>query len=467
MAYSSPFMKAVTTAKDPMSCIVGPPPPPISSKKVIYTPFSRVTTTDKKQCIRGLIYKNLASSSANHCQLNWSNIPDVVLIKIYKNLSFLDRARASSVCKHWHDIYKLPELWHKFEFEFTQESTSYIKSTPPRLVKQVIQQYTKHLKYVTIKVDSHQASAEAACDILSRLVNCSLKTLELMLTARPSFHLVNPVKLLTPLTVVLVNSPTLSSLALDETPVDDPWLENMAVSNKDSLMLLKIASCPLVSSKGMLHVADTCRQLHELNINYVHVSDSLLLALSREEHVKLKHLCVNVICENNDTPMQHHVIKKQSWDALASHSPSTIVSMCFYVLRDTDFTPFFTYVTPATHVYFGRSVSRDVLIRMGENCPKLQELVICANGNQPLDEPIVTIARKCKELHSLGLGECEVSCSCLVKVARLCGERLTEFFVREEVVFEDDEYDLDTMTSEVCQYLGRTWSAECMPFWNE
>lgn len=94
-------------------------------------------------------------------QLSWSNIPDVVLIKIYKNLSFLDRARASSVCKHWHYIYKLPELWHKFEFEFTQESTSYIKSTPPRLVKQVIQQYAKHLKYVTIKVDSHQVSTHS------------------------------------------------------------------------------------------------------------------------------------------------------------------------------------------------------------------------------------------------------------------------------------------------------------------
>lgn len=37
------------------------------------------------------------------------------------------------------------------------------------------------------QVDSSRESAEAACDILSQLVHCSLKTLGLISTARPSF----------------------------------------------------------------------------------------------------------------------------------------------------------------------------------------------------------------------------------------------------------------------------------------
>lgn len=41
--------------------------------------------------------------------------------------------------------------------------------------------------YFLSKVDSSKESAEAACDILSQLVNCSLKTLGLISTARPSF----------------------------------------------------------------------------------------------------------------------------------------------------------------------------------------------------------------------------------------------------------------------------------------
>lgn len=40
---------------------------------------------------------------------------------------------------------------------------------------------------VCCQVDSSRESAEAACDILSQLVNCSLKTLGLISTARPSF----------------------------------------------------------------------------------------------------------------------------------------------------------------------------------------------------------------------------------------------------------------------------------------
>ena len=38
-----------------------------------------------------------------------------------------------------------------------------------------------------LQVDSSTESAEAACAILSQLVNCSLKTLGLISTARPSF----------------------------------------------------------------------------------------------------------------------------------------------------------------------------------------------------------------------------------------------------------------------------------------
>lgn len=37
------------------------------------------------------------------------------------------------------------------------------------------------------QVDSCTESAEAACDILSQLVNCTIKTLGLISTARPSF----------------------------------------------------------------------------------------------------------------------------------------------------------------------------------------------------------------------------------------------------------------------------------------
>lgn len=139
-------------------------------------------------------------------------------------------------------------------------------------------------------MDSCTESAEAACDILSQLVNCTIKTLGLISTARPSFMDVSQVGLrficpffvfslsvdvilvkvkqsklfwltehplptpqahfVSALTVVFVNSKSLSSIKIDDTPVDDPSLKVLVANNSDTLKLLKMSSCPHVSPAG-------------------------------------------------------------------------------------------------------------------------------------------------------------------------------------------------------------------------
>lgn len=54
------------------------------------------------------------------------------------------------------------------------------------------------------------------------------------------------------LTVVFVNSKSLSSLKIDDTPVDDPSLKVLVANNSDTLKLLKMSSCPHVSPAGKL-----------------------------------------------------------------------------------------------------------------------------------------------------------------------------------------------------------------------
>ncbi|RXM92327.1 E3 ubiquitin-protein ligase MYCBP2 [Acipenser ruthenus] len=51
------------------------------------------------------------------------------------------------------------------------------------------------------------------------------------------------------LTVVFVNSKSLSSLQISDTPVDDPSLKVLVANNSDTLRLLKISSCPRVSRR--------------------------------------------------------------------------------------------------------------------------------------------------------------------------------------------------------------------------
>lgn len=58
------------------------------------------------------------------------------------------------------------------------------------------------------QVDSCTESAEAACDILSQLVNCTIKTLGLISTARPSFMDVSQVRLSLRFLCPFISSPS-------------------------------------------------------------------------------------------------------------------------------------------------------------------------------------------------------------------------------------------------------------------
>lgn len=54
--------------------------------------------------------------------------------------------------------------------------------------------------------------------------------------------------------MVFVNSKSLSSLKIDDTPVDDPSLKVLVANNSDTLKLLKMSSCPHVSPAGTVSV---------------------------------------------------------------------------------------------------------------------------------------------------------------------------------------------------------------------
>lgn len=221
-------------------------------------------------------HKRRASSFALTPAEDWGNLPHHVVLQIFQHLSLVDRARASSVCRCWNDVFHTPDLWRRFEFELNQPATSYLRSTHPDLIQQIIKRHAQHLQYVSFKVshvlsppppfsqhsclkrqhvpyfyaiccrtvhdtsdvlalvglthggwdysdtsifpflnfvffiyiflnlnvesllvnqvDSCTESAEAACDILSQLVNCTIKTLGLISTARPSFMDVSQVR---------------------------------------------------------------------------------------------------------------------------------------------------------------------------------------------------------------------------------------------------------------------------------
>lgn len=236
---------------------------------------------------------------------------------------------------------------------------------------------------------------------------------------------------------------------------------------KDLFISVKLKMCTLTCIsflfKGILCVADQCHGLRELALNYHLLSDELLLALSSEKHVRLEHLRIDVV-SGNPGQTHFHTINKSSWDAFIRHSPKVNLVMYFF-LYEEEFDPFFRYETPVTHLYFGRSVSKDVLGRVGMTCPRLVELVVCANGLRPLDEELIRIAERCKNLSAIGLGECEVSCSAFVEFVKMCGGRLSQLSIMEEVLIPDQKYSLEQIHWEVSKHLGRVWFPDMMPTW--
>nr|XP_033806098.1 F-box/LRR-repeat protein 3 isoform X2 [Geotrypetes seraphini] len=366
--------------------------------------------------------KTTEALSQNSENCDWGNLLPDIILQIFQYLPLLDRAHASQVCQNWNQVFHMPDLWRCFQFELNQPATSDLKATHPELIKQIIKRHSNHLQYVSFK--SHFISA---------------------------------------LTVVFVNSKSLSSLKIDDTPVDDPSLKVLVANNSDTLRLLKMSSCPHVSPAGILCVADQCHGLRELALNYYLLSDELLLALSSEKHVRLEHLRIDVVSENPGQT-HFHTIQKSSWDALIKHSPKVNLVMYFF-LYEEEFDPFFHYETPVTHLYFGRSVSKEVLGRVGMTCPRLIELVVCANGLRPLDKELIRIAERCKNLTAIGLGECEVSCSAFVEFVKICGGRLTQLSIMEEVLIPDQKYSLEQIHWEVSKYLGRVWFPDMMPTW--
>uniref|UniRef100_A0AAY4BBF9 F-box/LRR-repeat protein 21 n=1 Tax=Denticeps clupeoides TaxID=299321 RepID=A0AAY4BBF9_9TELE len=263
--------------------------------------------------------------------------------------------------------------------------------------QQFIKTHAQHLKYVSFKVHEEKSAdlANVSCqtpvltqpsypNILSQLASCTIKTLALISTARSSFMDLSQSHFVSALTVVFINSKSLSSIKIAN----------------------EIVWTPLQSP----------HQLRELALNYHLLSDELLLALSSEKHVHLEHLHIDIVSENPGQT-QFHTIKRSSCEALIRHSP-----------------------------------------KLNINWPRLVELVVCANGLQPLDEELIHIAERCKSLTAIGLGECK-------EFVKMCGGRLTQLSIMEEVLMPDSTYNMEPIHSEVSKQLGRIWFPCMMPVW--
>ena len=101
---------------------------------------------------------------------DWGTLPQHVILHIFRYLPLIDRARASSVCRSWNEVFHVPDLWKKFEFELNRSATSYFKSTHPDLIQQIIRKHAAHLQYVSLKVRSRVRASVRSLGVFGSLL---------------------------------------------------------------------------------------------------------------------------------------------------------------------------------------------------------------------------------------------------------------------------------------------------------
>lgn len=119
-------------------------------KVVVENEAPQTSQKSKKQ--KTCLYGSLFGESDSYTSMDWGSLPHPVILRIFQFLPLVDRARASSVCRRWNEIFHIPDLWRRFEFELSQPATSYLKSTHPDLIQQIIKRHADHLQYVSFKV---------------------------------------------------------------------------------------------------------------------------------------------------------------------------------------------------------------------------------------------------------------------------------------------------------------------------
>lgn len=80
-----------------------------------------------------------------------------------------------------------------------------------------------------------------------------------------------------------------------------------------------------------------------------------------------------------------------------------------YLSDEDDCDPLLATYVPVTHLYFGGVAPASVVHRVGENCPRLVELVIGSYASDVIDADLISAANGCPRLSALGLGDCEIT----------------------------------------------------------
>ncbi|KAL5022650.1 hypothetical protein ScPMuIL_001805 [Solemya velum] len=267
-------------------------------------------------------------------QLEWSSLPEHIILRILSYLSLQEKYHASLTCKMWHTCFNMPELWRKFSFWFYTPSQK-------RFLR-CVEQFGAFLQSIYIELDQEvKGNRENACTVLESMAETSsrsLSAISIKFTGEnPLFYaghefvkalrvLFGPVNLDDGF-----GHPTTHLLSIDLSGLTvqfDDSLLHVISQNNYNLERLNIQNSVIickVSPDGLLNLVKSCKRLRDLRVYHCSMSESVLLELCAEAREPIEHLSIK--CRREDKFKIE--LPSTAWSMLVRKSPKLHVTLGF------------------------------------------------------------------------------------------------------------------------------------------
>ncbi|GAB1603237.1 F-box/LRR-repeat protein 8-like [Argonauta hians] len=359
--------------------------------------------------------------------MDWSTLPEHIVVEILLKLGLSDRFNASMTCKAWSHCFDSPYLWQDIVFKFfVQEDKSLLRC---------LQKYGQYFKNLTLILDQsatyNRLNSVALLEHLSRLPNRRLTDLTMVFTEKnPLFYAgAEFSKVLrelfdtsgfrdaeeSPAQLCHVNLEYLN-VAYDDTIFDHLSLNN------PKLKTLNIQNHVLVckvTHHCILRLAQRCTHLQELHLFYSCLSDDVLLAFSEKGRAaRVKHLSLKCRIEDK----YHADISPTAWSKFKQANPDLEVKLEF-----DETCPLHRVMEimqpqiPVVHLHLDTftTLYEEVIQTTNFYSDTLRSLVLRTVSSALLQEALVFMASHCKKLSKLHVF-CVLEKDVIEKVLELC-----------------------------------------------
>ncbi|XP_064611422.1 F-box/LRR-repeat protein 8-like [Liolophura sinensis] len=258
--------------------------------------------------------------------MDWSNLPEPGVIRIFSFLSFSERCKASTVCIRWYESFLSPSVWERTLLTFREPQDE-------RLTEYVTR-WGHLIKHLSVDVDQFDSqNREAACKVLRCLSKLRQRRLN---SFTMTFIGVNPmfysgaefVECFKELFVV-GDRPQFVSLDLSNVKFSiNEDVMNIIAENNPGIEKLNIQCDALickVSPDCMKRTIQRCRNLRDVRLISCSLTEDVFKLFTEDGRGQLQHLSLMVRREQKFAVP----ISSECWSVVRAHLPGLRVSLGF------------------------------------------------------------------------------------------------------------------------------------------